>query len=98
MASRIHGDIKPGSILLASSGALKLSCFDHSVKVPSGEELLDFPSTGLTPQYRSPEYDVSGEKVSQKSDVWSLGCTILEFSTWYLLGHSSVQNFETIRT
>lgn len=43
-----------------------------------------------------PEYDLR-EDLSQPFDIWSLGCTYLEFITWLLLGAEGVENFRQIR-
>ena len=32
-----------------------------------------------------------GAKISRKSDIWALGCTFLEFITWYLSGYKAVE-------
>jgi hypothetical protein len=37
------------------------------------------------------------ERISQKYDIWSLGCVFLEFSVWYLQGHDDVEAFSLER-
>jgi serine/threonine protein kinase len=49
-----------------------------------------------TRTYRPPEYDVR-EKVSQKCDIWSLGCVMLEFLIWYRRGWKGVLDFQNDR-
>lgn len=46
--------------------------------------------------YRAPEYDIAS-KVSPSYDIWSLGCVLLEFVTWYLLGGKGVEEFSKRR-
>ncbi|CAH0000179.1 unnamed protein product, partial [Clonostachys byssicola] len=117
-----HGDIKPRNILCFDSPGKDstdgdvtryrlvladftfmrfhspLSC-DHST-----ESTMRYTRT-----YRPPE--TCSDKVSQKHDVWTLGCVYLEFITWHLLGHEAIdekfsikkdgpklQGFRTLRT
>jgi serine/threonine protein kinase len=97
-----HGDLKPENILWFKNykdndhnsfmGVLKISDFGLTRfhKTASTSRTDPF---GISPTYRAPEYDVR-KKVSQSYDVWSLGCVILEFITWYILGSEEVQAFE----
>ncbi|KAM0484911.1 hypothetical protein ACHAP7_002928 [Fusarium lateritium] len=53
--------------------------------------------TGYTQTYQPPDTRV-GPEVSQKIDVWSLGCVFLEFVSWFLLGyHETVHEFSQRR-
>lgn len=98
-----HGDLKPENILW----------FGDSDK--SGTGLLKITDFGLTrfhrtlerqprewrcsPTYRPPEFDLAGQHLSPKFDIWSLGCVYLEFLTWLLMGWNAVENmFPTART
>lgn len=68
-----------------------------------GGEFFD-PSTNpdplrqITVAYRPPEYDTKLRPVSRSWDVWGLGCTYLEFVTWFLLGPSGLVEFAKRRT
>lgn len=68
-----------------------------------GGEFFD-PSTDpdplrqITVAYRPPEYDTKLRPVSRSWDVWGLGCTYLEFVTWFLLGPSGLVEFAKRRT
>lgn len=68
-----------------------------------GGEFFD-PSTNpdplrqITVAYRPPEYDTKLRPVSRSWDVWGLGCTYLEFVTWFLLGSSGLKEFAKRRT
>jgi serine/threonine protein kinase len=42
-----------------------------------------------SPKYRAPEFDIE-TKISRKIDIWMLGCTFLEFVTWFLMGLDAV--------
>ncbi|KAK7455734.1 MAP kinase kinase (MEK) [Stygiomarasmius scandens] len=71
----IHRDIKPSNILLSSSGAIKLCDFGVS-----GELVNSFANTFVgTSVYMSPER-IQGAEYSVKSDVWSLGITLIELA------------------
>lgn len=46
---------------------------------------------GFSATYCPPEVDTCrGARVSQKYDIWTLGCVYLEFITWHLLGCDAV--------
>lgn len=50
-----------------------------------------------SPLLAPPEYYNFSEDLAQPFDIWSLGCTYLEFITWVLLGAEGVENFTQIR-
>lgn len=56
------------------------------------------PLRQITVTYRPPEYDTKLRPVSRAWDVWGLGCTYLEFVTWFLLGPSGLTEFAKRRT
>jgi serine/threonine protein kinase len=101
-----HGDIKPENILWfddtgqkadgRSLGVLKLADFGladfHSKFSKSGAN-----AKGVTGTYQAPEIDVVGV-VSQKYDMWSLGCVLMEFIVWYVAGWEGVDNFSKRRS
>ena len=78
----IHGDIKPSNILLSSNKnnvnkiCFKISDFGFSALY---EENIISKSIRGTSQFISPEC-LKGEKINDKSDIWSLGILI-----YYLL-------------
>jgi serine/threonine protein kinase len=91
-----HGNLKPENILRfkgpgcdglgGPTGVLQICDFGladfnstQSALVPAGN------IGGLTHAYRTPEWDVSNP-ISPLYDIWSLGCVLLEFVTWYILG------------
>jgi serine/threonine protein kinase len=100
-----HGDIKPANILWFNDGAV-----DNTVQVVGSLKLADFGLTTFhetgatrvdrgaprTLTYQSPELETH-DHVSQSNDIWSLGCVLLEFVTWYLLGDEGLKIFDESR-
>ncbi|UPK91572.1 hypothetical protein LCI18_002507 [Fusarium solani-melongenae] len=93
-----HGDIKPENILFfpetgTARGRLVIADFTlmrfHSVGTVNYTEA---GNVGFSETYYPPEVDVgSGTSVSQKYDIWTLGCVYLEFITWYLIGYKAIR-------
>lgn len=70
----IHGDIKPDNIMLSDNYNVKIIDFGHSVIT----HLHDTPVYGGgTPLYMPPEYFPKNKYITQRSDIWSLGCTYM---------------------
>jgi serine/threonine protein kinase len=100
-----HGDIKPENILWFKDqavndpdqivGSLKLSDFGVTSFQETGASRVD-AGVARSITYQSPELDTH-DQVSQSNDIWALGCVLLEFVTWYLLGHEGVENFADSR-
>ncbi|KAM7190914.1 Protein kinase-like domain containing protein, partial [Rhypophila sp. PSN 637] len=105
----LHGDLKPENILwfrpvgayppyeTNNMGVLKISDFGLSKfhRTGSGEN-NDGKYTPVSPTYRAPEYDL-GQSVDQSYDIWTLGCVLLEFVAWYVLGWDEVERFSRSR-
>lgn len=73
----IHGDIKPGNILLSEQGIPKL--VDFGMARLAHRESSDDVGLG-TPYYVSPE-QVRGEPLTFASDIYSLGATLSQMLT-----------------
>ncbi|RSL56406.1 hypothetical protein CEP54_008831 [Fusarium duplospermum] len=93
-----HGDIKPENILWfeqagASRGHLVVADFTlmrfHSKDTVNYTEARE---VGFSPTYCPPEVDEGSQiSVSQRYDIWTLGCVYLEFITWYLIGYDAIR-------
>lgn len=95
-----HGDIKPQNILWFPAPQGSLST-DKGRLVLSDFTLVRFHAQGSNTEttvnrigwshtYRAPEKDSMPDKpVTQKYDVWSLGCVYLNFVSCYLVGYAA---------
>ncbi|EPE30998.1 Protein kinase-like (PK-like) [Glarea lozoyensis ATCC 20868] len=96
-----HGDLKPENILWFSDsdgGTLKISDFglsEYSTHHSKSYKPKSKVATSMS--YRPPECDLTGGKIGQSYDIWTLGCLYLEFITWLLGGWELVKKFEKKR-
>lgn len=72
---RVHGDLKPGNVLIDASGAVRLADFELSV--PLGARL-----EGGTPGRHSPQL-LRGEPATAADDLYALGILLYELLTAY---------------
>jgi tetratricopeptide (TPR) repeat protein len=76
----VHGDLKPGNILIAHDGTPRLLDFGLAKLINTDETTYPPPARFmrmLTPNYASPE-QVRGETVTTATDVYSLGAVLYE--------------------
>ncbi|CDH49012.1 pkinase-domain-containing protein [Lichtheimia corymbifera JMRC:FSU:9682] len=74
----VHCDLKAANILTTKTGDVKLSDFGVSVNLQLKETVTG--SVAGTPNWMAPEV-IQLQGASTKSDIWSLGCTIIELFT-----------------
>ncbi|KAI0438306.1 kinase-like domain-containing protein [Xylaria telfairii] len=103
----IHSNIKPTNILhFKQDGQISEQ---HSIKVVRGLGHLKISGFGLTTfhstltrqprtgprsaTYRPPEFGLESALCSEKIDIWSLGCVMLQFLTWFIGGREALAEF-----
>ena len=78
----VHRDIKPGNVMMADGGLVKV--LDFGIAILRGASALprltQVDQTVGTPAYMSPEQCL-GQVVTAASDIYSLGCLLLELLT-----------------
>lgn len=77
----VHRDIKPGNVMLTSSGKIKVMDFGIARALEdSGQTMTSTDAVVGTAQYLSPE-QARGETVDTRSDLYSCGCMLFELLT-----------------
>jgi serine/threonine protein kinase len=80
----VHCDVKCKNVLLGSSGNIKLADFGCAKRIKDVDINGDFSEScqdiGGTPLWMAPEV-LRKEELDFASDIWSLGCTVIEMAT-----------------
>ncbi|QDT09080.1 serine/threonine protein kinase [Planctomycetes bacterium K23_9] len=76
----IHRDLKPGNLFLTSDGVLKLADFGIARDLTS-QDLTEKGQTVGTHAYMAPEQIRGEQSVSEKADLYALGCCLFEMLT-----------------
>jgi hypothetical protein len=74
----VHGDIKPGNILMLPDGGVKLSDFGLARRLSLHGSAPTGPITG-TPHYIAPEI-IGGKEADIRSDMYALGVMLFEMT------------------
>ena len=77
----IHRDIKPGNILLTSSGLAKLSDLGLSKRRDDAANLTNTSQGIGTPYYMPYEQAMNAKKADERSDIYALGATLYHLAT-----------------
>jgi serine/threonine protein kinase len=100
-----HGDIKSENVLVfpnpaGGSGHGKLVLADMGCSSVHREISISAMSNNRvqsTLQYRPPECDIRGAKITRAFDIWTLGCLLLDMCTWWLGGWDLIEEFKLER-
>ena len=80
-AGVVHRDIKPGNVMVTESGQVKVMDFGIARAVADTSATMTQTAAVIgTAQYLSPE-QARGEKVDNRSDIYSVGCLLYELLT-----------------
>src|SRR5580704_14359463 len=83
----IHGDIKPGNLILSRQGKKgTVKILDFGLAKVTSEQKIDGTLTQQgqmlgTPDYIAPEQTLDAQKADIRSDIYSLGCTLYHLLT-----------------
>lgn len=76
-AGYLHGDVKPGNLMLSSEGHATLLDLGFAREIEETGSALDRPVVG-TISYLAPELLTSTMRADERSDLYSLGATLFE--------------------
>lgn len=91
-----HHDIKPDNVLIMDNRFVLADFGLSTFKDPSkGSETFFRSGQGFyfAPEYEDYKNDFQKHPIRRKSDIWSLGCVLLELLVFIALGAEGVENF-----
>lgn len=78
----IHRDVRSGNILISQTGIVKISDFGLATSlIQGGRKKIEAISVYGDACYMAPEILNSDAGYSEKTDIWSLGLTVIELAT-----------------
>jgi serine/threonine protein kinase len=80
-AGLIHRDIKPGNLMLAPGGGVKILDFGLARFAHAGGDMTVTGQVVGTPAYIAPEQAEDAKRADVRSDIFSLGCTLFYLLT-----------------
>lgn len=97
----IHGDIKPGNLLLGECGGVKIADLGVCNEFLGEDAFMNNGSTAGTPAFRAPETLKLGEHSysGKAADIWALGATLYGFvyGNVPFVAHSVLSVYEKIK-
>lgn len=94
--NQIHRDIRPKSLLVSTSGEVKVGSFGIAKDLISGGVKIETTKTNIgDEEYKAPEALIKNE-YTDKIDIWSLGITAIELSRGKN-PYSGLTHLETVR-
>lgn len=87
----MHGDIQPPNILVTDSNTLIFTDFELSAWAGHPAPYKS------TRSFEAPEAELCTMRETKSSDIWSMGCVILECLVWLFKGKKAVDAFREAR-
>ncbi|KZV95678.1 kinase-like protein, partial [Exidia glandulosa HHB12029] len=74
----VHGDIKGGNVLISDDGVARLCDFGLSRLLVEHSQSITHTGVRGSSRWMAPELFLDGERHSSYSDIWAMGCLLLE--------------------
>lgn len=74
----IHRDLKTQNLVLDANYGIKVCDFGKTQAMTGDQGLVTGQDTGGAPRYMAPECFQIGAYITEKVDIWSLGCCLIE--------------------
>lgn len=74
----IHRDLKTQNLVLDKQWNIKVCDFGKTQELHGESVTITHQDTGGSPRYMAPECFLVGQRITEKVDIWSLGCCLVE--------------------